>query len=183
MIEPSGLLEGVDYAPSPNSDERPPGMPIELLVIHSISLPPGEFGGPGIVALFTNCLDHDAHPYYGGLREIRVSAHFLIRRGGEILQFVPCTRRAWHAGESEWKERRRCNDFSIGIELEGADDTPFTDLQYDSLIRITGALMEAYPIRAAVGHADIAPGRKSDPGPYFDWPRFLAATGLSAPSA
>jgi N-acetyl-anhydromuramoyl-L-alanine amidase len=178
-----GMLAGVRYIPSPNCDERPPREQIVLIVIHNISLPPGEFGGPGIIALFTNSLDHDAHPYYDGLREIEVSAHFLIRRDGEILQFVPCTRRAWHAGVSQWEGRCACNDFSIGIELEGADDVHFTDPQYDCLARLTRALRAAYPIRAAVGHSDIAPGRKSDPGQHFDWPRFLAAAGFAAPGA
>jgi N-acetyl-anhydromuramoyl-L-alanine amidase len=182
-LSAEGMLAGARYIPSPNCDERPPGEQIVLIVIHNISLPPGEFGGPGIVALFTNSLDHDSHPYYGGLRELEVSAHFLIRRDGEILQFVPCTRRAWHAGASQWDGRCRCNDFSIGIELEGADDVPFTDSQYDRLVRLTRALRAAYPIRAAVGHSDIAPGRKSDPGRHFDWPRFLGSAGFAAPGA
>lgn len=183
VLTPDGLLEGVRYIACPNCDERPPGTPIDLLVIHCISLPPGEFGGPGIIQLFTNSLDHDAHPYYDRLRGLRVSAHFLVRRDGETLQFVPCSKRAWHAGESQWEGRRCCNDFSIGIELEGTDDAPFTAAQYESLALLTRALLTAYPIRAAAGHSHVAPGRKTDPGPHFDWQRFRADTGLASPGA
>lgn len=157
--------------PSPNCDARPEGMPIELIVIHNISLPPGVFDGDAVIELFTNCLDWDAHPYYQGIRGLKVSAHFLIRRDGTLIQFVPLTLRAWHAGVSNWEGRERCNDFSIGIELEGDDDQPFSEAQYATLIPLVQTLKQAYPIRAVVGHSDIAPGRKTDPGPYFDWQR------------
>ena len=167
-----GLLEGARFVASPNCDERPAGSTIELLVVHNISLPPGVFGGPGIVELFTNRLDPGAHPYYGEIAGRKVSAHFLIRRDGELIQFVPCGRRAWHAGESNWRGRSRCNDFSIGIELEGTNDMPFEDAQYDRLAELARALARTYPGVASVGHSDIAPGRKTDPGPCFDWERY-----------
>jgi AmpD protein len=169
-----GLIKGVRYLPSPNCDERPPGVAIELLVVHAISLPPGEFGGPGIATLFTNRLDPSAHPYYASVADLKVSAHFLIRRDGETIQFVPCAKRAWHAGASNWCGRSRCNDFSIGIELEGCDEVPFEAAQYDALAALARALRGRYPIADIVGHSDIAPGRKSDPGPHFDWARFRA---------
>lgn len=171
VITDDGLAGGVRYLPSPNHDERPPGTQIELLVIHNISLPPGEFGGSAIVELFTNRLDPAAHPYYATIADHRVSAHFLIRRDGETIQFVPCGSRAWHAGASDWRGRGRCNDFSIGIELEGSDDTPFEDVQYEALAELARALRARYPIADIVGHSDIAPGRKTDPGPHFDWAR------------
>ena len=174
-LNEEGIIEGVRYVETPNCDERPPGAAIDLLVIHAISLPPGEFGGPGIVELFTNRLDPDAHPYYATIADFRVSAHFLIRRDGELIQFAPCTKRAWHAGASEWCGRSRCNDFSIGIELEGCDEAPFEGAQYEPLARLTRALKERYPIAAIVGHSDISPGRKTDPGPCFDWARYRAA--------
>lgn len=177
-IDDSGLLEGARYIPSPNCDARPEGCAVELLVIHTISLPPGEFGGEGVIELFTNRLAPAAHPYYETIKDLKVSAHFLVRRDGEIVQFVPCGLRAWHAGVSSWRGRERCNDFSIGVELEGTDDTPFTDAQYEALAALTRVLTSRYPIAAAVGHTDIAPGRKTDPGPHFDWPRFRAACGL-----
>jgi AmpD protein len=171
-------LDGVRYLASPNCDERPPNTAIDLLVIHNISLPPGEFGGDGIIQLFTNTLDCSVHPFYEELRGLRVSAHFLIRRNGEALQFVPCGMRAWHAGASSWQGRCQCNDFSIGIELEGSDHQPFSESQYRTLGRLARALCETYPIRAIVGHSDIAPDRKTDPGPAFDWPKFRAAAGI-----
>jgi AmpD protein len=171
----NGWLSGVRRIASPNCDVRPPGTAIELLVIHNISLPPGEFGGAAIAQLFTNTLDTAAHPYYAQLEGMKVSAHFLIRRDGSIIQFVPCGKRAWHAGASSWQGRNACNDFSIGVELEGSDHVPFSDAQYVALVRLTRRLQRAYPIRAIAGHADIAPGRKTDPGPCFDWPRYLAA--------
>ncbi len=143
-------------------------------MIHGISLPPGEFGGDAIERLFCNRLDCDAHPYFAQLREVRVSAHFLIRRSGELLQFVPCTRRAWHAGASSWRGRERCNDFSVGIELEGTDEIPYSDPQYAALGELVTALVRTYPVADVVGHADIAPTRKTDPGPSFDWPRLRA---------
>jgi len=167
-------VEGAGFIASPNCDERPAGTPIDLLVIHSISLPPGEFGGPGIVELFTNRLDPAAHPYYAGIAGLKVSAHFLIRRDGALIQFVPCHMRAWHAGASCWRGRERCNDFSVGIELEGSEATPFEDAQYRQLAALTRALGAAYPVREIVGHDDIAPGRKADPGPHFDWQRYRA---------
>jgi AmpD protein len=166
------LLQGVRCVPSPNCDARPEGSAIELLVIHNISLPPGEFGGPGVIELFTNRLDPNGHPYYREIAGRGVSAHFLIRRGGELIQFVPCGKRAWHAGESVWRGRSRCNDFSLGIELEGCDDQPFEDAQYRRLAELTRALQAKYPITDIVGHSDIAPGRKTDPGPRFDWARY-----------
>jgi AmpD protein len=148
---------------------------IDLLVIHNISLPPGEFGGDAIADLFLNRLDPQAHPYYEGIANLRVSSHFLIRRDGALLQFVPCAKRAWHAGLSQWCGRERCNDFSIGIELEGADDHPFGDAQYECLSVLARALYARYPIKASVGHSDIAPGRKTDPGPHFSWTRYFSA--------
>ena len=167
-----GRVDAARYVASANCDERPPGEAITLLVIHNISLPPGEFGGDAIERLFTNELDCGAHPYYQNLAGVRVSAHFLIRRDGELLQFVPCTMRAWHAGASIWRGRSRCNDFSIGIELEGADDVPYSVTQYRVLAELARTLQAAYPIADIAGHCDIAPGRKTDPGPSFDWPRF-----------
>ena len=160
---------------SPNFDPRPAGMPVELLVIHNISLPPDQFGGPGVEQLFTNTLDPDAHPYYAEIQGMKVSAHFFIRRDGSLIQFVSCLDRAWHAGVSQWQGRERCNDFSIGIELEGSDACPFENAQYATLERLSAALHAAYPLRAVVGHSDIAPGRKTDPGPCFDWSRLSAA--------
>ncbi|MFO7541230.1 MAG: 1,6-anhydro-N-acetylmuramyl-L-alanine amidase AmpD [Thiobacillus sp.] len=170
----SGWLADACRLPSPNCDARPEGSTIELIVIHNISLPPGEFAGDAVIDLFTNQLDWGAHPYFQGIRGLKVSAHFFIRRDGSLIQFVPCTMRAWHAGASNWQGCERCNDFSIGIELEGADDQPFTDAQYASLAPLVRGLQHAYPIKAVVGHSDIAPGRKTDPGPLFDWPRLHA---------
>jgi AmpD protein len=177
-IGADGLAAGVPLIVSPNCDERPADARIELIVIHAISLPPGEFGGPGIEQLFLNSLDPAEHPYYGVIAGMRVSAHFLVRRHGAVIQFVPCTKRAWHAGESSWRGRSRCNDFSVGIELEGTDDVPFESAQYESLARLTRALTTAYVIGGVVGHSDVAPGRKTDPGPQFDWCRFRALAGL-----
>jgi AmpD protein len=178
-IDASGRADGARFVHSPNCDERPAGEAVTLLVIHGISLPPGEFAGDAIERLFTNTLDHSAHPYYQTLAGLEVSAHFLVRRSGELLQFVPCGQRAWHAGASSWRGRERCNDFSIGVELEGSDDVPYTDEQYRTLADLTRALRKAYPIADTVGHCDIAPGRKTDPGPSFDWGlyRALAARG------
>ena len=157
---------------SPNCDARPDGVPVSMLVMHNISLPPGEFGGAGIVELFTNKLDAAAHPYYRQIAGLKVSAHFLIRRDGRLIQFVSTEQRAWHAGESSWRGRSRCNDFSVGIELEGADDCAFEDAQYAALADLALALGERYALTDIVGHADIAPERKTDPGPCFDWDRF-----------
>ena len=171
-IDSDGILCGACFVPSPNCDDRPEGSGVDLVVIHNISLPPGEFGGAGIVDLFTNEVNPDAHPYYRDIAGLRVSAHFLIRRDGSIIQFVSCARRAWHAGASVWRDRHRCNDFSVGVELEGADDVPFEGRQYQQLALLTRALEARYPISDIVGHADIAPGRKIDPGPCFDWLRY-----------
>jgi N-acetyl-anhydromuramoyl-L-alanine amidase len=182
-IDAEGWLAAVARVPSPNFDDRPEGSEISLLVIHNISMPPGKFGGDGVIAFFTNRLDADAHPYYGTIRDMRVSAHFFIRRDGKLFQFVPCGKRAWHAGVSSWRGRDRCNDFSIGVELEGSDELPYTDAQYAALSRLTETLRDAYPMRDIVGHCDIAPQRKTDPGPSFDWARFRAETGEDAESA
>ncbi|OGS95948.1 MAG: N-acetyl-anhydromuranmyl-L-alanine amidase [Gallionellales bacterium RIFCSPLOWO2_02_FULL_57_47] len=172
-IDAQGLLVGGEYIPSPNCDDRPAGA-IELLVIHNISLPPGEFGGDGVQRLFTNTLDVTAHPYYQTISDLKVSSHFFVRRDGRLIQFVSCLKRAWHAGESCWQSRFRCNDFSVGIELEGSDTVPFTDAQYAALNRLSMALRAAYPACGIAGHSDIAPQRKTDPGPYFDWVRYLS---------
>jgi len=163
----------VERVVSPNHDGRPAGVEPSLVVVHNISLPPGTFGGRAIDALFTNTLDHAAHPYYAGLIGRRVSSHFLIRRSGVIAQFVPCGMRAWHAGVSVFEGRERCNDFSIGIELEGDDFTAFEDAQYVGLAGLVDALAYRYPLIAIAGHSDIAPDRKTDPGPLFDWSRAL----------
>lgn len=173
----SGRLVGATWVPSPNFDARPPGVVTELIVVHGISLPPGEFGGPWIQYLFCNALDPGAHPYFATIAALRVSAHLLIRRDGRILQFVRFDDRAWHAGQSSWRGRERCNDFSIGIELEGVDDLPYEPAQYGALGAACGALLRAYPTLdadAIAGHSDIAPGRKTDPGPGFDWALFRA---------
>ncbi|PKO82795.1 MAG: 1,6-anhydro-N-acetylmuramyl-L-alanine amidase AmpD [Betaproteobacteria bacterium HGW-Betaproteobacteria-11] len=167
----TGWLPSARRISSPNADERPAGMAICLLVIHAISLPPGEFGGAGIIDFFVNRLDPEIHPYYKTIEEMRVSAHFLIRRNGDLIQFVSCARRAWHAGTSQWMGRDRCNDFSIGIELEGCDWLPFEESQYHALAALVTDLRRRYAIEAIVGHSDIAPLRKTDPGPLFDWSR------------
>ncbi|SOE52085.1 N-acetylmuramoyl-L-alanine amidase AmpD [plant metagenome] len=163
---------GVRHCPSPNVDARPEGAEVSLLVIHNISLPPGEFGGPHVEGLFTNTLDHGAHPWLERLRGLRVSAHFFVRRDGEVVQFAATEARAWHAGVSRFAGRERCNDFSLGIELEGTDVLPYTDAQYDALESLAAALRARYPLVHAMGHEHIAPGRKTDPGPAFDWVRF-----------
>lgn len=163
--------------PSPNCDPRPPGCAVDLLVIHNISLPPGEFGGPWIEHLFLNRLDPAAHPYFAPIAGVRVSAHLLIRRDGALVQFVDLRWRAWHAGASCFAGRAACNDFSIGIELEGTDVAPFTDAQYERLGRVTAEVRQHYPgitPERIAGHSDIAPGRKTDPGPCFDWARYRA---------
>ena len=174
----SGWLDAARRVPSPNCNARPAGTVPELLVVHNISLPPGEFGGPWIDALFTNTLDPEAHPYFREIAGLEVSAHVLIRRDGECVQYVPFHERAWHAGQSAYCGRENCNDFSIGIELEGADDIPFEPVQYQRLAELVAALLKAYPTLSAerlAGHSDIAPGRKTDPGPAFDWARLHAA--------
>lgn len=168
-LDAEGWLDEARRIPSPNCDERPSGQSARLIVVHAISLPPGEFGGDGIERLFTNRLDPEAHPYYREIISLQVSAHFLIRRDGRVEQFVPCQLRAWHAGASNWRGAECCNDFSIGIELEGCDEMPFEAQQYATLSRLILVLRRHYPIEDIVGHADIAPGRKTDPGPMFDW--------------
>ena len=175
LVIDQGVLQGVRLLPSPNFNERPEGE-ISLLVIHNISLPPGQFGSAFIEQLFTNKLDWDAHPYFQQIRGIEVSAHLLIDRAGEITQFVPFDKRAWHAGQSCFEGRENCNDFSIGIELEGTDDLPYTQEQYKQLTRVTRALMLTYPDitqERITGHQHIAPGRKTDPGELFNWDFYL----------
>jgi AmpD protein len=178
-LDAAGWVASARRIASPNRDARPPGTAITLAVVHGISLPPGEFGGPGIVDLFSNRLNPAAHPYYAGIAHLRVSAHFLIRRRGELLQFVACADRAWHAGASAWKGRAGCNDFSIGIELEGADDRPYTTAQYVRLARLLRLLRRRYPLPDLAGHSDVAPGRKTDPGPAFDWVRLNGLLGAT----
>lgn len=176
----SGLVESARQCSSPNQDARPAGAVTSLVVLHNISLPPGKFGGTEIEQLFCNCLDWDSHPYFAGIRGMEVSAHLLIRRDGELIQFVPFTERAWHAGASCFQGHSTCNDFSIGIELEGEDDCAYDDRQYDVLIPLLVAMLRAYPALSArriAAHSDIAPGRKTDPGPAFDWLRLY--DGLS----
>ena len=181
----TGLLDTARQVPSPNRNERPPGVPIELVVVHGISLPPGEFGGPWIDRLFTNTLQPDQHPYFQEIHGLRVSAHLLIRRDGEIVQYVPFGERAWHAGDSSWCGREGCNDFSIGIELEGTDEVPYTDAQYRVLTDALDALERAYPTLSRdrlAGHSEIAPGRKSDPGPAFEWERVGRRSSAPVPA-
>lgn len=181
-MDPQHRLAGARWLPSPNHDERPAGSAIELLVIHAISLPPDEFGGPWIDRLFTNALDPLAHPYFASIAALRVSAHCCIFRDGSITQYVSFDRRAWHAGVSQWRGRARANDFSIGIELEGCDTRHFEPAQYETLAGVTAALFAAYPALrpdALAGHSDIAPGRRTDPGPCFDWARYRALLGAS----
>ncbi len=170
----SHWLEGAVLLPSPNCGERPAGASIDLLVLHNISLPPGQYGGGHIQAFFQNRLDVTAHAYFAEIADLQVSAHLLIERDGTLVQFVPFNRRAWHAGQSCFEGRSDCNDFSIGIELEGCDDEPYTDRQYQVLVAVSRCLLEAYPelsVERIVGHCDIAPVRKTDPGPSFDWGR------------
>lgn len=180
-VDAAGWLDGVRHVPSPNFDARPDGMVIDTLVIHNISLPPGEFGGPCVEAFFTNQLDTTLHPFFEQIRDVHVSSHVFIRRDGEIVQFVAFTQRAWHAGESWFDGRTRCNDFSIGIELEGADTAPYDDRQYAALVAVTRVLMATYPrltMSRIIGHCHIAPHRKTDPGPAFDWQRYLTETSV-----
>ena len=164
-----GWWSGAARCSSPNCGPRPDGMAVELVVLHSISLPPGQYGGDAIDRLFTNRLDPEAHPYYEQLRGLRVSAHFLVRRDGRVRQFVSCDQRAWHAGVSRWRGRDNCNDWSIGIELEGLEGQPFDTLQYPALVRLLVAMARRYPLQELVGHEHVAPGRKLDPGAGFDW--------------
>jgi N-acetyl-anhydromuramoyl-L-alanine amidase len=180
-IDAAGCTSGAMQVASPNCDNRPDDTPISLIVVHGISLPPGQFGGNAIERLFTNRLDPAAHPAFAAIATVRVSAHYLVRRDGTLVQFVPCMLRAWHAGESAWRGRVRCNDFSIGVEIEGADDIAYEPMQYTTLGRLTRALRRRYPIVDIVGHSDIAPGRKTDPGSAFDWMRLACDLGLRLP--
>jgi AmpD protein len=164
-----GWLEGVDWLPSPNFGERPRDEAVSLIVVHSISLPPHEFAGDWVEKFFLNQLDPQAHPYFATIAEAQVSAHFYVRRDGRVIQFVGCDRRAWHAGHSQWCGRGNCNDYSLGIELEGSDSRPFAQAQYVALWALIDALRAHYPIAAMAGHCHVAPGRKTDPGPCFDW--------------
>jgi AmpD protein len=170
-IDAGGYANLASQVPSPNCDDRPDGCAVALIVVHGISLPPGEFGGDAIQRLFTNRLDASEHPYFATIAKLRVSAHFLVRRDGALLQFVACERRAWHAGKSSWQGRDRCNDYSVGIELEGTDTLPYARAQYATLARLVRALRRRYPVKDVVGHSDVAPGRKTDPGPAFEWGR------------
>lgn len=175
-MDQEGWLGCARHCPSPNHGERPPEAVISLLVIHNISLPPGQYGGPDIEAFFCNRLDCDQHPFYREIAHLKVSAHGLIRRDGELVQFVPLLKRAWHAGRSCFEGREECNDFSIGVELEGCDDEPYSDAQYRTLVALSQKLMALFPAITPdriVGHEHIAPGRKTDPGPAFDWRRYL----------
>jgi AmpD protein len=172
-LEREAFLSGARAIASPNFDERPPQTDVSLIVIHAISLPPSHFGGDDILLFFTNRLDPEKHPYFAEIGALRVSAHYLIRRDGALIQFVACAHRAWHAGPSSWKGRTRCNDFSIGIELEGCDDLPFENAQYDRLDDLIRFIFSRHPIDAIAGHADISPGRKTDPGRFFEWRRLL----------
>lgn len=171
---------GVRRVRSPNFDARPGGELPTLIIIHAISLPPDQFGGAGVEQLFTNTLDPAEHPYYATIHALRVSAHFFIRRDGELIQFVSTDDRAWHAGLSCWEGRERCNDFSIGVELEGCDTLPFEAVQYERLADLVRVLRGRYPITAIAGHSDVAPGRKTDPGPCFDWPLLRKLVGDGA---
>jgi AmpD protein len=185
-IDPAtGLLQQARQCPSPNCDARPEGCPPSLLVIHGISLPPGEYGGPWIDQLFQNCLRADAHPYFAGIAGLKVSSHVLIRRDGELVQYVPFQQRAWHAGVSSYQGRERCNDFSIGIELEGQDEAPYEAVQYQALARVILALEQSYPgidRSRMAGHSEIAPGRKTDPGPAFCWDRLAELLDKQSPA-
>ncbi|PCJ37543.1 MAG: 1,6-anhydro-N-acetylmuramyl-L-alanine amidase AmpD [Cellvibrionales bacterium] len=180
MISDQALLADARLCLSPNQGERPAGCEVSLLVIHNISLPPGQFGGGYIEQFFSNTLSADEHSYFAEIADLQVSAHLLIDRQGEVVQFVPLSQRAWHAGDSSFAGCANCNDYSIGIELEGTDTEPYSDKQYQSLVQVCQQLLVKYPALNAeriVGHSDISPGRKTDPGPAFDWPRFLAMLG------
>ena len=180
-IDAAGWVAGAQRIDSPNQDDRPADAAIRLIVVHAISLPPAQFGGPGVTQLFTNRLDPAAHPYYADIAHLTVSAHAFIRRDGSLIQFVPFGRRAWHAGASCWRGCVRCNDFSIGIELEGTDTEPFCDAQYARLAELIAPLCRRYPIEDIAGHSHIAPGRKTDPGPCFDWLRLRVALSAALP--
>jgi AmpD protein len=176
-LRANGRISCARWCASPNYNERPPGKIPSLLVVHNISLPPGDFSGDAIEQFFCNRLDSSAHPYFQTIADLKVSSHLLIRRDGSVLQFVNLRERAWHAGRSSFEGEAECNDFSIGIELEGTDSTPYTDAQYEQLSVLSALIMEAWPEITSgriTGHSNIAPGRKTDPGPAFDWPRFLS---------
>ena len=173
ILSPDGWVEGARHVLSPNRDERPAGAEVSLLLVHAISLPPGEYGGDAIERLFTNRLEPGAHPYFQQVFSLQVSSHFLIRRDGEVVQFVPVHERAWHAGASTWRGRTRCNDFSIGVELEGSEEEAFAPVQYSTLVTLVRALRATLPLRDIAAHSEVAPGRKTDPGPHFDWARLL----------
>lgn len=165
-----GWLKGARWVFSPNQGERPADSVVSLIVLHSISLPPDDFSGNWIERFFLNRLDPEAHPYFATIADLRVSAHFLIRRDGRVIQFVACDRRAWHAGQSAWQGRENCNDYAVGIELEGSDNQPFSAAQYETLWKVIDALRARYPVTAIAGHCHVAPERKTDPGLFFDWP-------------
>lgn len=169
QINSAGICSEADFIASPNVDARPDIQNIGLIVIHNISLPPNQYGGNGVIELFTNQLNPKEHPYYADIAHLKVSSHFFIRRDGSLIQFASCLDRAWHAGQSIWQGKERCNDFSVGVELEGSDFEAFEAAQYQMLNKLILALKHAYPIEAITGHSDIAPNRKTDPGPYFDW--------------
>lgn len=177
FIDADGWCAAARRVDSPNRDARPDDAPVSLIVLHCISLPPGDFGGPWIEHLFTNRLDPSAHPYFFDISALRVSSHFLVRRNGELLQFVSTLERAWHAGVSTWQGRSRCNDFSVGVEFEGCNVLPFEAAQYARARALIGALRQRHPIADVVGHSDVAPGRKIDPGACFDW----SAVGIPRP--
>ncbi len=168
-INLDGICKEANFIASPNMDERPKPDDIRLIVIHNISLPPNEYGGNGVIELFTNQLNPSEHPYYAQIADLKVSSHFFIRRDGSLIQFTSCLHRAWHAGQSNWQGHERCNDFSIGIEMEGSDFEAFEIKQYETLNELISSIKRIYPIEEIVGHSDIAPNRKTDPGPYFDW--------------
>lgn len=172
-LGPDGWLRGARYVASPNCDARPAGARISLLLLHSISLPPGRYGGDAVERFFTNRLDPEAHPYFRGIAQLRVSSHFFVRRDGGLVQFVPVGRRAWHAGASRWRGAERCNDSSVGVELEGLEGRGYADAQLRCLARLARALMARLPLTACAAHSEVAPGRKGDPGARFAWNRFL----------
>lgn len=183
-LNTQGWVDQSLHTHSPNFDARPEQCCIDMIVIHNISLPPKQYGGQGIIQLFTNQLDPNEHTYYAEIYTRKVSAHFLIRRDGSLLQFVSCLARAWHAGVSSWQNRERCNDFSVGIELEGSDEDAFEQAQYATLTSLIALLKQHFPIQHIVGHSEIAPGRKTDPGPYFDWQHITKmASNQDAPSS
>jgi len=180
-VDDLGICTEALWRPSPHCDLRPDGDSVSLIVIHGISLPPGEFGGPYVDDLFMGTLDPAADPYFREIEGLRVSSHFVIRRDGVLIQYVSCAKRAWHAGASSWKGRERCNDFSVGIELEGADDVPYAEPQYETLGRLLAALSQRYGPLDVAGHSEIAPGRKTDPGPWFEWGRVRGAGEAPSP--